>query len=219
MSHEFMSHEPQNDDVAFVGPAGRWDKSRRIAVGAAIAVVAAMGGAVVAFAATNATASPSSPAAALKPKPAPTSVPFACPKSAVKCPPFGRPFGRFAMPPGAMFGLGFPGLALGAVHGQVVIAKPGGGYQTLDIQRGKVTAVNANSISVRSPDGFTASYTVIGSTNVDAQRDGIGSVKVGNQVSVLATVSGSKTTATSISDLTLLQRDHPAISYSWQSAG
>jgi len=212
-----MSHEPEKDDVVFVGGTGRSDRSRRIAIGVAVAVVAMLGGAVVAFAATNATASPSTPAAGSTPKPS-TSAPRQCPNSAHRCPEFGRPFHRFAVPPGAMFGLGFPAGAFGAVHGQVVLNKPGGGYQTLDIQRGKVTAVSPSSISVRSADGFTASYAITGSTDVDAQRDGIGSVKVGNQVAVLATVSGSKATATIVSDMTLMQRNHPAISYGWQSA-
>jgi len=212
-----MSHEPEKDDVVFVGGTGRSDRSRRIAIGVAVAVVAMLGGAVVAFAATNATASPSTPAAGSTPKPS-TSAPRQCPNSAPRCPEFGRPFHRFAVPPGAMFGLGFPAGAFGAVHGQVVLNKPGGGYQTLDIQRGKVTAVSPSSISVRSADGFTASYAITGSTDVDAQRDGIGSVKVGNQVAVLATVSGSKATATIVSDMTLMQRNHPAISYGWQSA-
>jgi hypothetical protein len=213
-----MSHEPEKDDVVFVGATGRSDRSRRIAVGVAVAVVAMLGGAAVAFAATNATASPSTPSAGSTTKPPSTSVPRKCPNSAPRCPAFDRPFHRFALPPGAMFGLGFPAGAFGAIHGQMVLAKPGGGYQTLDIQRGKVTAVSAGSISVRSADGFTASYAVSGSTDVDAQRDGIGSVKAGNQVAVLATVSGSTATATSITDLTLLQRNHPAVSYGWQPA-
>lgn len=213
-----MSHEPERDDVVFVGATGRIDRTRRIAIGAAVAVVAMLGGAVVAFAATNATASPSTPAAGSTPKASPSAVPNRCPNSAPKCPQFGGPFRRFAGPPGAMFGFGFAGLAGGMVHGQVVIAKPGGGYQTLDIQRGKVTAVSTNSISVRSADGFTATYAVTSSTDVDAQRDGIGSVKVGHQISVLGTVNGSKATATSITDLTLLQRNHPAFSYGWSSA-
>jgi hypothetical protein len=41
---------------------------------------------------------------------------------------------------------------------------------------------------------------------VNAQRDGIGSIKNGNQVMVDATVSGSTTTAVRIVDLSLLQQ-------------
>jgi hypothetical protein len=53
-------------------------------------------------------------------------------------------------------------------------------------------------------------YQVTSSTLVDAQRAGIGSVKDGHQVSVLATVSGGTATATNIEDLSLRQAGHPA---------
>lgn len=208
----------QRDDIVTVGSRGRVERSRRIAIGAAVAVVAMLGGAAVAFAATNATASPSAPAAGASSSPSPQQVPRKCPNSNGPCRMFGGPFHKFGHRPGLPFGLGFPGGLFGAVHGQVVLAKPGGGYQTVDIQRGKVTAVSANSITLRSADGFTASYAVAASTIVDAQRDGIGSVKVGNQVSVLAAVSGSKATATSITDMTLLQQSRGSMSFGWSSA-
>ena len=104
--------------------------------------------------------------------------------------------------PGGMLGLG--GM-FGAVHGQYVAPKSGGGYQTIDFQNGKVTAVSSTSITVRSADGYVHSYVVNSSTTVDAQRSGISSVKVGNEVSVQATVSGSTATAAQIIDLSLLQ--------------
>jgi hypothetical protein len=86
-----------------------------------------------------------------------------------------------------------------------VAPKTGGGYQTIDFQNGKVMAVSSASITLRSVDGYTRSYAVNGSTIVDAQRSGIGSVKTGNQVAVRATVSGTAT-ATQITGLTLLQQ-------------
>ena len=104
--------------------------------------------------------------------------------------------------PGGMLGLG--GM-FGAVHGQYVAPKSGGGYQTIDFQNGKVTAVSSTSITVRSADGYVHTYVVNGSTTVDAQRGGISSVKAGHEVSVQATVSGSTATASRIADLTLLQ--------------
>jgi hypothetical protein len=90
-----------------------------------------------------------------------------------------------------------------------VVAKPGGGDQTIDVQNGQVTAVSNTSITLKSSDGFTMSYAVASSTLVDAQRGGIGSVKVGNQASVLATVSGHTATATAIVDRTLVQQAWP----------
>lgn len=211
-----MSQEPE--DIVTIGGGGRAGKSRRIAIGAAVAVVAMLGGAVVALATTGATASPTAPTAGASSSPPQRPVPRQCQKSDAQCKYFAGPFHRFGMAPGGGFGLGFIGGMFGAVHGQVVVAKPGGGFQTVDIQRGKVTAVSTSSITVRSADGFTASYAVAASSMVDAQRDGIGSVKVGNQVSVLATVSGSKATATSITDLTLLGQGHGSMSFGWSSS-
>jgi hypothetical protein len=107
-------------------------------------------------------------------------------------------------------GFGGPGFgAGGALHGEYTTGKPGGGYQTIDVQQGQVTAVSNGSITVKSDDGFTKSYAVTASTLVDAQRDGIGSVKVGDKVSVQATVSGGTATATDISDRTAIQQAHP----------
>jgi len=104
-------------------------------------------------------------------------------------------------------GFGFGGV-FGAVHGQFVVPKSGGGFQTVDTQRGSVTAVSATSITVKSADGFIKTYQVMSSTNVDAQRDGIASVKTGHQVVVMATDSGGTATAVSILDFTLLPAMH-----------
>jgi hypothetical protein len=197
----------QQDDVVEFGGLGRSDRPRRLAIGAAVAVVAMLGGAGVAYAASGSGSAPSSTAAAgSSPSPsasAPTQRPFTCPKSVKHCPPFGRmPFRHFGFPGGGPGG--FPFGIGGALHGSFVTGKSGGGYQTVDVQRGKVTAVSSSSLTVKSADGFSATYAIGGSTIIDAQRDGIGSVKSGNQVYVTATVSGSKTTATNVSDLTLL---------------
>lgn len=103
---------------------------------------------------------------------------------------------------------GFGG-PFGAVHGQFVVPRPGGGYQAIDAQRGVVTAVSAASITVKSSDGFVRTYQVTSSTQVDARRDGIGSVRTGDQAVVLAAVSGPTATATQILDVSLLPKMHP----------
>jgi hypothetical protein len=178
-----------------IGPMNLRSWSRRPYILAGVAVAALLGGAGAALAATNSPAPSASPSAALA-TPAPSSGPSG--------PQPGPPgYHRF----GGGFGFGFGGL-FGALHGQLVVAKPGGGYQTVDVQTGQVTAVSTTSITLKSTDGFTKSYVVTSSTLVDAQRDGIGSVKVGNQAAMLATVSGSTATAASITDLTLLQQGH-----------
>lgn len=112
---------------------------------------------------------------------------------------------RTAQPPPGHPGWGG---AMAILHGQAVVAKRGGGYQTIDYQRGTITAVSMGSISVKSTDGFTQTYAVTGSTIVGAQRGGIGSVSTGNEASVIATVSGKTATAVKIIDWTLLQHSH-----------
>src|SRR6266496_512390 len=160
---------------------------------AGVAVAALVTGAGVAMAATS--GSPTSGAAGASPGGlAATPSPSARPTF----PHLGRPGGGF-------FGLGGP---FGAVHGQFVVPRSGGGYQTIDTQRGSVTAVSATSITVKSADGFSKTYQVVSSTNVDAQRDGIATVKTGHQVMVTATVSGSTDTAVSILDFNLLPAMH-----------
>jgi predicted secreted protein len=105
-------------------------------------------------------------------------------------------------------GMGGMGHWMPVLHGQAVLSKPGGGYQTVAFQRGTVTAVSTGSITVKSTDGFTQTYTINGSTVVGAHRGGISSVKDGNTASVLATVSGKTFTAARIIDWTLVQHSH-----------
>jgi hypothetical protein len=160
---------------------------------AGVAVVALLGGAGVAMAATS-----GSPASGATASPAGGTVATPSPSARPAFPHQGRPGG---------FGFGFGG-PFGAVHGQFVVPKPGGGYQTIDTQRGSVTAVSATSITVKSADGYVKTYQVVSSTNVDAQRDGISTVKTGHQVAVTATASGSTATAVSILDFNLLPAMH-----------
>jgi hypothetical protein len=137
--------------------------------------------------------SPTSPAAAASPVGGTVATPS--PSARPAFPHQGRPGG---------FGFGFGG-PFGAVHGQFVVPKQGGGYQTIDTQRGQVTAVSNSAITLKSSDGFVKTYAVTAATIVDAQRDGIGSIKVGDQAAVSATVSGSTATAVTIGDLSNMQ--------------
>jgi hypothetical protein len=159
---------------------------------AGVAVVALLGGAGVAMAATSGSpaSGTASPAGGTAATPSPSVRPA--------FPHQGRPGG---------FGFGFGG-PFGAVHGQFVVPRSGGGYQTIDTQRGSVTAVSATSITVKSADGFVKTYQVASSTNVDGKRDGIAAVKTGHRVAVTATVSGSTDTAVSILDFNLLPAMH-----------
>jgi hypothetical protein len=176
----------------------------RPVITAAVAVTALISGAGVALAATS---SPSAPqqapeAGTAAAKPSPSASP---PRCQIKLPGRGFPApGPIAAAPGVPGPFGFG--MFGAIHGQFVAPKPGGGYQTVDTQRGTVTAVSTNSVTVKSSDGYTKTYRVTSSTIVDAQRGGIASVKTGQTVSVLATVSGSSATAVQIADFSALSK-------------
>jgi len=117
------------------------------------------------------------------------------------------PVGGMQSPGPGMAGSGHSGWTM-PIHGQIVLAKPGGGYQTVDFQNGSVTKVDSMSITLKSADGFTQSYPITTSTVVSAGRDGIGSVTSGNSAIVLATVSGHTATAVRIIDLTMLKASH-----------
>jgi hypothetical protein len=88
------------------------------------------------------------------------------------------------------------------LHGEVVLAKEGGGTQTVLVQKGTVTEVGATGVTVRSGDGFTTSYTVNGDTVVRADSDRIDSVAKDEEVVVVAPKSGDNHTATAVVDLT-----------------
>ena len=113
---------------------------------------------------------------------------------------------RFGGP--GLFGLGL-GLGGGMVHGQYTIKGPNG-YETVDQRSGTVSALRNTSgstwsLTVKSPDGTSGTFVVNSSTSVDGGESGIGSVKSGDTVTVVGTVSGSTATATQIVDQTVLK--------------
>ena len=197
-----MTAGPENDHDAQPGkPSLRTalQGSRRFAIMAGVVTLGVLAGAGVAVAATSSSGQPTAAGASASPSPSPSVRPSFPPKGQWRMRAPGGPFAFGG--PGALGGL------FGAVHGTAVVPKPGGGYQTIAFQNGKVTAVSSTSITLRSADGYSHSYQVTSSTLVNAQRDGIGSIKADNQVIVTATVSGSTDTATRIIDVSLLQQD------------
>jgi ribosomal protein S11 len=110
--------------------------------------------------------------------------------------------------------IGVTALALGGVGAGVALASPsetpaavaaaghhgkhpgehgeftgrGKAHRTIDYQRGTVTATNGTSITVRSKDGFTATYTVAPTTKVrrDKQAATPAQVQTGDRVFVAA---------------------------------
>jgi len=184
-------------------PASRPGRSRfgNPLILAAVAITALAAGAGVAALAAGGSPSLASSSGQLAATPSASPSPSASASRSG----YGAPGHRFF----GGFGGGFGAGVAGALHGQFVVPRSGGGYQTEDTQRGSVTAVSTSSITVKSADGFTKTYQVTSSTVVDARRDGIGSVKDGHQVSVLAMVSGGTATATDIQDLSLLRAGNP----------
>jgi hypothetical protein len=186
---------------------GTTDASRRRRLHLAgllvVAVIALAGGAGVAYAVTN-TGSKVAADSSAGGQPQ-TSAGSAAPSA----PSWG---GRGPAGPRRFGGFGFGGFG-GAIHGRVTEPKSGGGYQTVDVQRGTVTAVSSSSITVKSADGFLATYAVTGSTDVNAQAAGIGTVKTGDIVDLTATVSGGTATAASIIDMTSIRASRGAFGF------
>jgi hypothetical protein len=106
-------------------------------------------------------------------------------------------FGRAGGPGGAMGGAG--GM-MAALHGTYVVSDGSGNYVTELTQTGTVSAVSADSITVKSTDGYSKTYTVTTSTSVDNGSDKISSVATGHTVRIVAS---SKAVATTITDTNL----------------
>lgn len=85
-------------------------------------------------------------------------------------------------------------------HGEVTLN--GKQHRTVDLQRGTVQAVNATSVTVRSADGFTSSYTINGNTKVrkNKQPSSIDQLAVNDRVTVRAVKNGPTVTADRIGD-------------------
>lgn len=183
----------------------RWRHGRPVAI-AGVAVVALAGGAGVGYTATHSLSTNKAADTSAVAAGAATPSPSASPVGPGKGPGAGRGWHAYGgvAPNGPMrFARGPAGAGL--VHGEFTVPKSGGGYQTVDAQNGTVTAVSSSSITVKSSDGYTASYAVSSKTVVDAQAAGIGSVKKGDTVFVLATVSGSTATASNVFDVTAVK--------------
>jgi hypothetical protein len=88
-----------------------------------------------------------------------------------------------------------------ALHGEATV----GGkkkQRVVDFQRGSVTKVSSTSITVKSVDGFTATYTVDAKTKVRKEKKAatIATIKTADRVRVRAVEHGSTATAKVIRD-------------------
>ena len=110
-----------------------------------------------------------------------------------------RPNGRKGLRPGGPHALGKLG-GHGALHGEFVVPDGNGGFRTMVVQRGEVTAVSKTEITVVSEDKFSTTYAVTEDTLVNAARDGITTIKKGAKVHVAATKVDGLATAVHIGD-------------------
>ncbi len=171
--------------------------TRRVAlrvVGWTVAGVLAVATAVgvgVAFAGPGATLQAAG-GAAFGSVPTPTASPSASPTAPRPDDPDRRgKGGRF---PHGRFGV----LGGGMLHGEFVAKDKDGKVVTRVVQHGTVTAVSASSVSLKSEDGFTGTYAVTKDSRVrvGGGPGAITGVKTGNEAWVVATKSGSTSTAT-----------------------
>jgi hypothetical protein len=89
----------------------------------------------------------------------------------------------------------------GAIHGELVVPDGSDGYKTVVLQRGTASKVGSDTITVKSDDGYTQTYDVPADTGVGALREGLGSIKNGADVVVMAEKTGGSYTATHVMDL------------------
>ena len=80
-----------------------------------------------------------------------------------------------------------------ALHGEYVVADDSGNYTTELLQHGDVTAISDSSVTVKSEDGYTHTYTIKSSTDVS-------DIATGDEVTVIATESGDTATVDTISE-------------------
>ncbi|WP_346537609.1 hypothetical protein [Micromonospora sp. DPT] len=83
------------------------------------------------------------------------------------------------------------------LHGEAVVQTKDGGTKTVVVQRGEVTAVDGDSVTVKSTDGFTLTWTFGDKLRVIERRTTIQSsdVKVGTRIGVAGAKDGDATVA------------------------
>jgi len=95
------------------------------------------------------------------------------------------------------------------IDGQFTLKGPNG-YETIAERNGTVSDVTDTSgstwtLTVKSADGSSGTFTVDTGTSVNGGETGIGSVKTGDTVRVIAVVSGGTATAKQVTDETVLK--------------
>ncbi|SCL39173.1 hypothetical protein GA0074692_5267 [Micromonospora pallida] len=83
-------------------------------------------------------------------------------------------------------------LRKGTLHGEAVVRTKDGGTKTVLVQRGEVTAIDGDSMTVKSTDGFTMTWRFGDDLRVVERRSTVQpeQVKVGSKVGVAGTKDG-----------------------------
>jgi hypothetical protein len=106
-------------------------------------------------------------------------------------------------------GMGGPGLVGGmfgrGLHGSFVVEDPDGGYQTVLTQQGTATVVSDASITVKSADGFVATYRLTDESSVLSGPSGTDAIDKGADVAVTAVETGSTARAVHVIDLSQIK--------------
>jgi hypothetical protein len=102
------------------------------------------------------------------------------------------------------------------IHGETVVKKDDGSFATVRHLRGTVTAVSADSITVKAEDGYSATFAIDADTVVrtglpergtdpSASTSTVADVKVGDVAHVSGVVDGSTATADRVFSMTAAQ--------------
>ena len=78
------------------------------------------------------------------------------------------------------------------LHGEITVQGKGG-PKTIVVQRGAVTSVNGSSLTVKSTDGYTLTWTLAAQARVvqDKKKVETSALKAGEQIGVAGTKDGS----------------------------
>jgi hypothetical protein len=102
--------------------------------------------------------------------------------------------------PGGQGGPGGAGQLMDALHGEYVVSDGSGNYTTELLQNGDVTAISDSSVTVKSDDGYTHTYTIDSDTVVGNGSTKLSSIATGDEVTIIATESGDTATVDTISE-------------------
>ena len=78
------------------------------------------------------------------------------------------------------------------LHGEITVQSKSG-PKTIVVQRGSVTAVSGNSVTVKSTDGYTLTWTLDGKVRIvqDKKKVETSALKAGEQIGVAGTKDGT----------------------------